>query len=74
MCNEKTKTPRIDDGYGLTHPIHPDEIIVVHKCCGTKIRKGTAFICSMCRTPSESVEFRLTYGEYLRRFCFPDGD
>ena len=70
MCNKKV-LHRIDDGFGLAHPIHPDEIVVVHRC-NNKIRMGCVLLCSMCRVPSESVEFRLTYGEFLRRCWFPD--
>lgn len=75
MSNKKV-LHRIDDGFGLAHPIHPDEIVVVHTCGSSKrkIRMGCVLFCSMCRTPSESVEFRLTYGEFLRRYWFPNED
>jgi hypothetical protein len=56
---------RVDDGFGLPHPLLPDDIIVVHQC-GPRLRRGTALICSgACR--GYAPEFRITVAEYDRR-------
>lgn len=53
------------------HP-HPDDIILVHYCGRDyRLRRSTVQFCSNCHpnTPGH-YDFRVTYGEYLRRIWF----